>query len=41
LKEIERQGLREGASLEEVVCDNIALEANLNYKSHHTEKIKI
>jgi len=31
LKEMDRQGLREGASLVEVVRENIALDANMNY----------
>jgi len=34
---MDRLGLREGASLVEVVCENIALEANMNYESHDTE----
>jgi len=37
LKELDRQGLREGASLEEVVCENITLDDNMNYESHDTK----
>lgn len=37
LKEMDRQGLREGASLVEVVRENIALYANMKYESEDME----